>query len=118
MAQDDLYLEFLKKLQKEFSPADFQDFVEGLVRYGTAQMNTAFFVFLEEEDLKALDELKDEQKREEELIVRFKNRSGVTPDEFLENLRDTIAKHHLFPELRPKASTNQSTTTLDQNKSK
>lgn len=104
MAKDDLYIEFLNKLKADKKPEEMADFISGAMKYGAAQLYAAMFYFLDEEDLKALDAIQDEKKREEELQIRFKNKTGVTTGEFMNNLRDTIAKNYLFPELKPKAT--------------
>lgn len=101
MAKDDLYIEFLNKLKADKKPEEIADFLSGAMKFGAAQLYAAMFYFLEVEDLQVLDAITDEKKRDEELKVRFQNRTGVTPSEFMNNLRDTIAKNYLFPELKP-----------------
>ena len=88
------------------------------VRWATEQGHTVFMVswvnpdatfaqktfddYLLQGPLVALDAIEDELLREEELDRRFQARTGVTLDEFLDRVKDTISKNYLFPELAPK----------------
>lgn len=116
MAKDDLYIEFLNKLKADKKPEEIADFLSGVMKFGSAQLYAAMFYFLELEDLQALDAIADEKKREEELQIRFKNRTGVTTSEFMNNLRDTIAKNYLFPELKSRQNTTTPTSQSVSNK--
>lgn len=102
MAQDDLYLEFLEKLKKDKSVEELAEYIAGLMKYGAAELYAAMFYFLEEEDLDAIEKITTDKEQEEEIKKRFQQRSGVTPGEFINNLRDAISKNFLFPELRLK----------------
>ncbi len=102
MAQHDLYLEFLQKLKKDKTEEEIAEFLSGLMKFGSAQLMTALFYFLTVEDMEEVEKIKDEKLQEEEIKKRFQMRTGVTTLEFLQNLRDTVAKHYLFPELKPK----------------
>lgn len=104
MAQDDLYLEFLKKLKAEKSEAEIADYLANLMKYGGAMLFTAMFYFLNDEDLKAIEQIKDKTQQEEEIRKRFKDRTGMTTVEFLQNLRDSIAKDQMFPALQTSSS--------------
>ncbi len=102
MAQDDLYLEFIKKVTDGKKPEDVQQILQELMNLSGANLMSAILEYLEIEDFEALDAIEDEKLREEELDRRFKMRTGVTMDEFLDKVKDTLSKNYLFPELMPK----------------
>ena len=99
MAQDDLYKEFIDKIKKDKSPEEVGKYIADLLKFGAAELYLAMIAFLTEEDLTAVDKIADDKKAEEELRNLFKLRTGKTPEEFVTELRDAIAKGYLFPEL-------------------
>lgn len=99
MAQEDLYIEFLKKLKADKTETEMSDFLSGVLKLSAAHLHTALYYFLDEADFQALDAISDEKKMEDELVSRFRKKSGVTPGEFILKLRDTLSKNYLFPEL-------------------
>lgn len=101
MSHGDLYLEFLKKLKTDKSDEQLAEFMAGAMKFGAAQLMTAIFYFLTVEDMEEIGKSKDTMKQEEEIRARFKLRTGVTTEEFMTKLRDTISKNYLFPELNP-----------------
>lgn len=101
MAQDDLYLEFIKKITTGKKPEEMQQILQELMNFSGANLMSAILEYLEIEDFEALDVITDEKLREEELDRRFKARTGVTIDEFLDNVKNAISKNYLFPELVP-----------------
>lgn len=101
MAQEDLYLEFLNKLKADKSEEEVGEFLAGVMKFGAAQLLTAIFYFLTVEDLEVIEKLKEQKEQEEKIRELFKLRTGVTTTEFMVQLRDTIAKNYLFPELNP-----------------
>ncbi len=104
MAADDLYVEFIKKLQKDKTPEQSGEFLANLLKFGAAELYYAIMLHLTDEDAEIIDKMDDEGKAKEEIRKRFKLRTGVTPEEFVGNLRDRIAKDYLFPELKPTSS--------------
>ncbi|MBI3954942.1 hypothetical protein HY338_00735 [Candidatus Gottesmanbacteria bacterium] len=102
MAQDDVYLEFIKKVTDGKKPEETQQILQELMNLSGANLMSAILEYLEIEDFEALDAIEDEKLREEELDRRFKIRTGATMDEFLDKVKDTISKNYLFPELAPK----------------
>ncbi|OGG20423.1 hypothetical protein A3D03_01650 [Candidatus Gottesmanbacteria bacterium RIFCSPHIGHO2_02_FULL_40_13] len=101
MAQDDLYLEFIKKVTDGKKPEEMQQILQELMNLSGANLMSAILEYLEIEDFEALDAISDEKLREAELDRRFKARTGVTLDEFLDRVKDSISKNYLFPELAP-----------------
>lgn len=101
MAKDDLYLEFIKKVTSGKKPEEMQQILQELMNFSGANLMSAILEYLEIEDFEALDAITDEKLREEELDRRFKTRTGVTIDEFLDNVKNAISKNYLFPELAP-----------------
>ncbi len=99
MAQDDLYLEFLKKLQENMSQEEAANYLTEVLKAGASFLYTAMIYYLEEEDLDAVEALADEKEQEDEVKKRFTMRTGLTPQEFVDNIRDAIAKNYMFPEL-------------------
>lgn len=104
MAQDDLYLEFIKKLQENMSPDEAANYLAESLKAGASFLYSAIIYYLEEEDLDAVESLTDEKEQEEEMKKRFTMRTGMTPQEFVDNIRDAIAKNYMFPELSKPAA--------------
>lgn len=101
MAQEDLYLEFLTKLKKDKREEEVAEFVAGVMKFGAAQLLTAIFYFLTVEDMEEIEQLEVQTEQEDKIREFFKLRTGVTTTEFMVQLRDTISKNYLFPELNP-----------------
>lgn len=104
MAGDDLYLEFINKVKKDKSDTEVTQYIEGLLKFGALELYTAMLTLLTEEDMQAIDTEPDDAKADILIKEKFKLRTGVTPEEFVDKLRDQIAKGYLFPVL------NQATT--------
>jgi len=99
MAQDDLYVEFLKKLKSEKSDTEIQTFIANLLNFGATELYTLMIMFLTEEDFAAVEAIKDDAEAEKETAARFKLRTSMSPEEFIIQLRDEVAKGYLFPVL-------------------
>ncbi len=104
MAADDLYLEFINKLKKDKTQEEAGEFLANLLKFGAAELYYAIMLYLTDEDAEDIEKIADDKKAQEEVKKRFKLRTGVTPEEFVGNLRDRIAKDYLFPELKPTSS--------------
>lgn len=104
MAQDDLYKEFIEKLKKDKTKEEAGEFLANLLKFGAAELYYAIMLFLTDQDAEDIEKIDDEEKAKEEVKTRFKLRTGMTPEEFVRNLRDRIAKNYLFPELKPTSS--------------
>lgn len=102
MAQEDLFAEFIKKLQKDKTPEEMGKFLADLLKFSSAQLYVAIMTFLTDKDCEEIEKLSSEKEIEEEIKKRFKLRTGLTSEEFIAKLRDQVAQGYLFPELAPK----------------
>ena len=105
MADTDIYQQFLDKLKKDKSPEDAGKFLANLLKFSAAEVYFALMTYLTDEDMECIEKIADEKKAEEEMISRFKLRTGVTPVEFVTHLRDEIGKNYLSPQLDANANT-------------
>lgn len=95
MTDNNIYKNFLDKLQRDKSPEDTSKFIANLLKFSSAEVYFAIMAFLTDEDMEAIEKIEDEKKAEEELTNRFKLRTGVTPTEFVTKLRDEISGNYL-----------------------
>lgn len=107
MNKTDLFQEFIQKLKKDKSDAEVGKIITDLLKFDAQALYITILTELDEEDYKAINEIKEEKEADEELKRRFKLNTGKTPEEFIIDLRDEIAKNNLFPELT-NPSTNKS----------
>lgn len=96
---DDLYQEFINKLQKDKSEEEVGEFIANLLKFGSSELYIAMLTLLTPEDMDAINVIDDDVKADEEITKRFKAKTGKTPEEFLGELRDRVAKGYLFPVL-------------------
>lgn len=96
---DDLYQEFLAKLQKDKSQEEVGEFMINLLKFGSSELYISMLSLLTPEDMDAINMIDDDVAADEEITKRFKDRTGKSPEEFLGELRDRVAKGYLFPVL-------------------
>lgn len=101
MAAHDLYQEFVARLQEDKSPEESGKFIADLLKYTSASVYYAIMIFLTDEDMDEVEKISDDKAAMEKMKELFKLRTGVTPEEFVNGLRDEVAKNYLFPELNP-----------------
>ena len=101
MAAHNLYQEFIDKLQKDKSPQEAGKFIADLLKFSAVNIYYAIMTFLTDEDMEEIEKIPDDTQAMEEMKKRFALRTGYTPEEFVNGLRDEIAKNYLFPELNP-----------------
>ena len=101
MAEHDLFSEFIDKLKKDKTPEEVGEFLADLMKLSSGSLYLAIMTQLSDEDMSEIDKITDEKKAQEEIEKRFKLKTGLTPLEFVNQLRDKIAKGYLFPELTP-----------------
>ncbi|PIR07734.1 hypothetical protein COV53_06710 [Candidatus Gottesmanbacteria bacterium CG11_big_fil_rev_8_21_14_0_20_37_11] len=99
MANDDLYQAFIDKLKKEKSGEEAGKFLADLFKFSSANLYYTIMTNLWDEDIDAINKITDDKKADEELKIRFKMRTGVTPQEFVIQLRDKVSQGYLFPKL-------------------
>ncbi len=102
MADDDIYQEFIEKLKKDKTEQEAAKFVAGLLQIGSIELYTTMVYFLQDEDVKAINDEPDDEKAKVLIREKFKLRTGMTPEEFMTGLRDSFAKGYLFPDLYKK----------------
>lgn len=86
---------FLDKLQSEKTEKEAGKFLADLIKYSATHVYFAMVTYLTDHDMEEIEKIKDDTKKETEVIDRFKKRTGHTPYEFVERLRDDIAQGYL-----------------------
>lgn len=94
---NDLYQKFITKLKAEKDPEEIKKFLNDLNNFGATELYFAVMSQLTEEDLQAIDGIKDDTVAQEEIKKRFKDRTGITPEDFISQLRARIAQEYLQP---------------------
>lgn len=96
---NDLYIEFIKKLKEKKSDEEIALFVANLTKFSAGVLYETMLLYLTDEDFAKIEKIEDDDKAQEELKNLFKTRVGVSPEEFVAELRDKVAKDGLFPVL-------------------
>ena len=99
MSSDDLFKEFIDKLQKDKTPEEAGKFIAALLKLQSAELYLTMLSQLTDEDLEVIDKIEDDSQAEKEIETRFKLHTSMTPVEFVNSLRDKIAQGYLFPDL-------------------
>lgn len=95
MNKDQVFNNFLEKLKKEKNEKEVGEFLAALLKFSAAELYVTITAMLTEEDMTAVEAIPDDIQAEEELINRFKLRTGMTPQEFVIQLRDKIAANYI-----------------------
>ena len=98
MNDDNLYQDFIKKLTVGKSESEVNELQNVIAKYGASQLYMALFHYLTEEDLLDIDNIKDPQKRTEEIQTRFKLRTGTTMEEFLVKVKKLMVENSQNPQ--------------------
>jgi len=91
MTDSQIYLNFINKIKKEKTEEEMAKFMADLLKFGAAEVYVAILSQLTEQDMEEIDKIQDEKKAGEEVIKRFQAKTSLTPQQFVEGLRDAIA---------------------------
>lgn len=95
--QEDIFKKFIDKIKAEKSPEEADKFFTDLLKFSASELYFAIMSELTDEDLQAIEQIPDDKLAEEEINKRFKDRTQMTPEEFVSKLRDQISKETLTP---------------------
>ena|SRR5258708_37673597 len=95
MNQDQLFRQFVDKLRGEKSEEEVKRFLENLMNFSAAEVYFTIVANLTEQDLQEIEQIENETLAEQEVLNRFKSRTGVSPKEFVDRLKEEIAKGYL-----------------------
>lgn len=84
------WLKFLKDSGK--SDEEIKHLVVGFTRLSSLNIYTAIMTTLNEEDIKKIETIEDEEKAEEEMKKLFQKRTGITLEQLASSFREDFAK--------------------------
>lgn len=93
--QSGLMEKFIFRLKQEKTLEEIEKYVDNLAEYDLVEVYFLMLCFLKEEDLLVIERISDERVLEQELDRRFKLRTGFTPREFIENIKNKFT-HDTF----------------------
>ena len=88
---------FLEKLRREKSEEEVGNFLAGLMKFGAAELYYTMMSVMTEDDMTTIDQIADDEVASAEIIKRFKQRTGMTPEEFVKKLSVSVAKEYVSP---------------------
>lgn len=97
MNSDDILKNFIDKLKSQKSDAEVADYLATMIRAGSAELYLAMAGALTEEDMDAIEKIPNDDTAMKELEDRFRMRTGMTADEFVDKIKDEVAKEYLSP---------------------
>ncbi len=89
------FTQFLDKLIADRGEDEAVEFLTNMAKFGAAELYTAMITLLTDEDLAAIEKIEDDAKAQEEVERRFKLHTGLTPEEFVTELRNAVAMGYL-----------------------
>lgn len=88
--QDDLIKKFIDKLKAEKGDEEAGKYLAGMIKFGSTELYLAIVTALTDEDFAEIEKIPDDAVAKEEIIKLFKAKTGVTPEEFLVKVRDSL----------------------------
>lgn len=95
--QEDIFKKFIDRIKTEKTPEEAEKFFTDLLKFSAAELYFAIMSELSEEDIQAVEQITDDALAEEEIKKRFKDKTQMTPEEFIAKLRDRISAEYLNP---------------------
>lgn len=86
---------FILKLTQQKGHDAAVDTLLNISKFGAAELYTSLILMLTDEDLDAIEKIENDEEAEKEMAHRFKLRTGVSPDEFMIQLQEALAKGYL-----------------------
>lgn len=92
---DGVFNQFLAKFKEGKTDSEVAAMLTEFVQFESAALYEAMVQILTEQDFAELEKIEDESKIEEAMIKRFSERAGITPQEFVNKLRDRLSEEYL-----------------------
>ena len=83
---------FIRKLKKEKTEAELVKYLADLAKFSAAELYMALLFNLNDEDIEVIDKIDDDALAEKEMRRRFKQRTKISPEEFVTQLTTELAK--------------------------
>lgn len=97
MDQNSLIKQYLEKLKQNKTPEELAKYLDGLMKFQAAELYLTMADQLNDEDVAAIEAIENEDLAQQELKKRFTMRSGMTPEDFINKIRDVIAQNYITP---------------------
>ena len=93
--QQDVFTQFIEKLKEEKSEEQITKLLAALYQFQAEALYEIMLEVLTDQDFQAIEKIEDDDEAEQEINRLFKERTQLTPQEFVVKLRDTLSQTYL-----------------------